>query len=338
MTIELETHHTWPIYGHDWAVQHLRRGLANHRIRHAYLIAGTQSIGKNTLAHVFAMALNCLSEDVNLRPCGVCRSCKLIQSGNHPDMLYSELDPTTGALKIDSVRAVMSRIAMKPYEGRYRIAIFDDFDHARPQAQDALLKTLEEPPSNAVLILLASSLDSILPTITSRSQVIPLRPVAVNDCRDVLITRYGADESKATLLARLSSGRMGWAIEAAQQPEILNQRDQALDLLENCIKTNRAARFKLAEDLAKDKRSLGTLLELWLTYWRDVLLMVEDTPIKPCNSDREVAMQQMVYGLTVEDTLKAVRATQTMLGYLSLNVNTRLALEVMFLDYPGLAK
>ncbi|MDX1991416.1 MAG: DNA polymerase III subunit [bacterium] len=330
--------HPWPVFGHDWAVQHLRQSLRHNRVRHAYLFTGAQSIGKNTLAHTFAMALNCLAEDVNARPCGVCRSCKLIQSGNHPDLLYSELDPSTGTLKIETLRSLMSRIAMKPYEGRYRIAILQDFDNARPQAQDALLKTLEEPPPYVVLILLASSLETVLSTIISRSQVLPLRPVSVQNCEDVLVTRYGSEMEKATLLARLSGGRIGWAIDAAQNPETLDQRGQALDLLETALKSNRAVRFKLAEDLGRDKRSLQTLLEVWLTYWRDLLLLAEESPIKPCNSDREIQMQQLLYLMDAEEALRATKATQATLDMLPRNVNTRLALEVMFLDYPNLVR
>ncbi|MFW5692320.1 MAG: DNA polymerase III subunit delta', partial [Chloroflexota bacterium] len=127
--------HQWPVYGHDWAVDYLRRGMANTRVRHAYLITGTSGLGKDTLAHAFAMALNCTEPDESLRPCGVCSACKRTRSGNHPDILYTETDANTGALKIEAIRAVTSRIAMKPYDARYRIAIMRDFDRAQPRAQ-----------------------------------------------------------------------------------------------------------------------------------------------------------------------------------------------------------
>lgn len=338
MTAQPLTPHDWPVYGHDWAVQHLRRSIAHQRVRHAYLLTGAESIGKTLLAHTFAMALNCTAPQVDQRPCGVCRSCKLIRSGNHPDMLYPDFDPTTGTLRIEALRALMNRIAMKPYEGRYRVAILADFDRARPQAQDALLKTLEEPPPYAVLILLTTALENILPTILSRAQVLPLRPVPSGVSYAVLTQVYDVEAEKATLLARLSGGRMGWAIRAATEPDALEQRAQALALLETCLNSNRAQRFKLAEDLARDKRALPPLLELWLTYWRDLLLLAEGSPVKPCNSDREVEMQQRLYNITPEEALRATRATLTLLDNLPRNVNTRLALEVMFLDYPGLVR
>jgi DNA polymerase-3 subunit delta' len=328
--------HTWPVFGHDWAVDHLRKCLINGRARHAYLLAGTGSIGKTALAHAFAMALNCGVEDIAERPCGRCRSCRLIQSGNHPDILYSETDPATGALKIEAIRDVTSRLALRPLDGRYRVAILPDFDRAAPRAQDAILKTLEEPPPYAVMILLATSLEAILPTITSRAQVLHLRPIDSRLATGILMDRYGMEADKAGLLARISGGRIGWAIRTIDDPALLQQRDQALDLLEEAIRQNRAGRFKLAEDLGKDKPSLRLLLDLWLTFWRDLLLLAEKSMVKPCNSDRLPALERLLYTVGPQEALRAVRATQTLIDNLSTNVNTRLAVEVMFLDYPGL--
>lgn len=328
--------HHWPVYGHDWAVEHLRKGMANGRIRHAYLIVGPESVGKNTLAHALAQALNCTHPEDVERPCGQCRSCKLIASGNHPDMLYPELDPSTGVLKIEEVRSVTGRIALKPYEARYRIAIFGDFDHAQPRAQDALLKTLEEPPPNAVLILLAPTAESLLPTITSRSQLISLRLVPADTIAEVLIQRRAADPQQAALLASLSGGRIGWAIRAFEDPSLLDQRHLALDLLEQALSQNRAGRFALAEDLGKDKLALPPLLELWQTYWRDALLLCEGSQASPANIDREETLRQLAGTLTPDEALKALRATRQTLHNLVYNLNLRLALEVMFLDYPGL--
>jgi DNA polymerase-3 subunit delta' len=328
--------HHWPIYGHDWAVEHLRKSIANARIRHAYLIVGSESIGKETLARALAMTLNCTHEDENARPCGQCSSCKRIASGNHPDIIYSELDAGTGALKIEEVRSVTSKIALKPYEARYRIAILRDFDHARPQAQDALLKTLEEPPPQALLILLAPSTESLLPTITSRSQVIHLRPLPTEVIHDVLVNEKQVPDDQAELLARLSGGRMGWVMNALAEPAMLDQRTEALNLLENLIPMNRAKRFEVAESLSKDKLALYPLLELWQSYWRDILLMCQGAGANPANIDRLDSLRQIANQTTADEALTAIQATRTLLSNLSTNLNLRLAIEVMFLDYPGL--
>jgi DNA polymerase-3 subunit delta' len=329
------THH-WNLYGHDWAVEHLRRGMLNARVRHAYLITGPQGIGKLALAQAFAMALQCQHADITLRPCGECRACKLVRSGNHPDLIYSQLDGSTGALKIEEVRAITSKIALKPFEGRYRIAVLNDFERAQPRAQDALLKTLEEPPGAAILIVLAASTDGILPTIISRCQSLALTLLPQNVVGSVLVEHFGAQPAQASLLSRLSGGRLGWAIRALQDPSQLEQRSLALDMLEALLKENRAGRFAQAEELAKDKLALITLLELWQTFWRDVLLLVEETALPPVNADRVEVLQRLAQSTTPEQALAALKVTRDTLGHLAYNVNVRLTLEVMFLDYPGL--
>jgi DNA polymerase III subunit delta' len=328
----------WPVWGHDWAVNFLRSSLLHKRNRHAYLITGTKQIGKHQLARAFAMALNCSHEDEAERPCGQCRSCRLIYSGNHPDMLYTSRDERTGQLKIDALRDIMRLIALKPYDSRFRIAIFEGFDHAAPRAQDALLKTLEEPPPHAVLILLAESHENIMPTITSRCQVIPLRPVPMDEVKQHLMI-HGATEEKATLIARLSSGRMGWALDALKEEKPLQERDDMLNMLADALNGTRVRRFALAEELEaihkKDHEAIPTLLETWQSYWRDVLLQVENSPVKPCNTDRLIEIQQLANRLSPKAALKALNATRLLLyETLKTNANVRMAFEVMFLDYP----
>jgi len=339
MDTEYSGSHYWHVYGHDWAVDFLRKSLLHRRVRHAYLLTGTQSIGKSTLAHTFAMALNCTHEDETLRPCRECRSCHLVMSGNHPDLLYSETDAKSGALKIDAIREVTRLIALKPYDSRYRVALFHDFDRAQPRAQDALLKTLEEPPPHAVLILIAQSTGQIMPTIGSRCQNLHLRPAPTGIVKDVLL-QEGADEDTAELLAGLSGGRIGWALDALQNDEVRAYRQEILDELSAIINGNRAARFDIAEQLGKiankDKNALRYRLEWWLTFWRDALLLMENSPIQPCNQDRLAELQQLVQHSEPDAPHTALRATQTALRQLDTNANVRLLLEALFLDYPGL--
>lgn len=337
-TIQDLASHNWHIYGHDWAVDFLRRGLLNGRTRHAYLITGTRSVGKMTLAQNFAMALNCDHEDITQRPCFQCKACKSTLSGNNPDLIYSQVEDS-GRLKIDEVRRVTRMLALKPYSSRHRIAIFDDFDMASPQSQDALLKTLEEPASYAVLILLAQSTDRILSTITSRSQIIPLRPVGLEVIKEQLLT-HGAEDHHADLIARLSSGRMGWALEALADEDILAFRSDMLDMLRDIVAGSRVERMKIADQISRkmgrDKPLLRYILEIWQTYWRDVLLESYESPVKPCNSDRKEEIRTLVMQLDSNQAYQAMDATRRTLKALNTNANVRLALDVLFLDYPGL--
>ncbi|MEO1166062.1 MAG: DNA polymerase III subunit delta' [Chloroflexota bacterium] len=333
--------HNWHVWGHDYAVEFLQRSITNQRNRHAYLITGTPGIGKNKLAHAFAMALNCTHDDLGVRPCGECRSCKLIYSGNHPDLLYTDRDERTGRLKIDTLRDLMKLLALKPFNSRYRVAILEGFDRADPRAQDAMLKTIEEPPPHAVLLLMAESTENIMPTIISRCQIVALRPVPPEQIKAYL-QMHGADEERAELLARLSSGRIEWALEALKNEVIMEERDDMLKMLNEVVYSKRVKRFEIAGELEKvarkDNDAIRYLLETWQTYWRDVLLMAEGSAVKPCNSDRRVEMQQLVQTIRAEDALRALQATRTLLNTtLKTNANMRMAFEVLFLDYPGLS-
>jgi DNA polymerase-3 subunit delta' len=309
--------------------------MAYERIRHGYLIVGAESVGKETLARQFAMALNCT--DSERKPCGQCSACRRIATGNHPDVLYTQRDSETSPLKIEELRSMMQKLALKPFEARYRIAVFRDFDTAQPRAQDALLKTLEEPAPHAILILLAKSLEPVLPTITSRSQVIHLRPAAVQTVYETLTELFNADEDRARLLAHLSAGRMGWAISALNNEEVLGQRAGAFDLLINILGMTRVERFKLSDDLSKDKAALITLLELWLSFWRDVFLLAENSGLEPTNIDQAAALDQLKDRMSGEEAATAVSATRKTIGLLTdTNANARLALDVLLLDYPGI--
>ena len=206
MTDISQTAHNWPVYGHDWAVNHLRKAIAHDRTRHAYLFAGVDNIGKRTLAYSFAMALNAPlpGEPGNIDHDQ--RAARNIKGGSHPDIVLSERDEKTGALKIDAVRALTTKLALKPYEAAYRFAIIDDFQFARPQAQDALLKTLEEPAETSILLILASSTDGVLSTITSRCQVMNFRPLSVDATRRALENQHHVPPPDADLIARVSGG------------------------------------------------------------------------------------------------------------------------------------
>ena len=328
----------WPVIGHEWAVEFLQRALRHGRNRHAYLISGSPSLGKMRLALAFAQALNCEAEAPAQRPCLACRACTAIGRGHDPDLIVAAMED--GApLKIDAIRDVARLLALKPYSARYRIAILDDFHLVAPLAQDALLKTLEEPPGHAILLLLAASAERVLPTIRSRAQQLPLRPAPSE-----LISRHliggGCDEERADLLARLSGGRVGWAISACADDAPLAFRNEMLESLSRVLKGTRLLRMKESEALSrragKDKALLRSALEIWQTYWRDVLLQCYESPVKSCNSDRRAQIRADAARLEPAVALAALAATNRTLQALDTNANLRLALDALFLDYPRL--
>ena len=320
----------WSVVGHTWAIEHLVQSLAHARTRHAYLISGPAGIGKTTLARSFARALNCLSDES--RPCGVCRACTMIAADIYPDVSIIEADG--GTMKIEQIRELQHMLALRPVEGRYRVIILRRFDQATPQAMDSLLKTLEEPPPYVILLLTADTTDSLLSTIRSRCQPVSLRPLPASLIRTALQTYFEIDPETAALMAQLSGGRMGWAVRAAQDGSMLDERNDFLNLLETAIAGSRVQRFALAESLSKDKTALQTALGIWQTYWRDVLLLAYSTTTPTMNRDRRHTMQQVAVNTKVDDIYRVLQSIQRTGRYVMQNVNPRLALETLMLDLP----
>jgi DNA polymerase-3 subunit delta' len=333
MSLSSPTTAHWPIIGHDWAVAQLQRAFDHQRARHAYLLQGPRAIGKTTLAKAIAMCFNCTGQP---RPCGECRACRLIQEGKHPDVQMIEAERVGGTLKIDQIRDLQKRLAMRPYEGRFRVAILRRFQEAQAAAQNAILKTLEEPAGNVVLILTVEEPSAILPTIYSRCQIFNLRPLSIVQTSTALRHHWQASETQARALAHLSGGRIGWAIRALNDESELESRGQILDTLQEALTQTRLQRFALAEKLADDKSKLLEMLDFWQIFWRDVLLLASGSQAHLVNIDRETAMLSLAQTIGLDKTEAALQATRTAITQLNANGNTRLILEVLFLDYPFL--
>jgi DNA polymerase-3 subunit delta' len=256
-------------------------------------------------------------------------------AGNHPDL--RRVEPQNGSLKVDQVRELTHQLALAPIEGPWQIAVLDRFELATAGAANALLKTLEEPPPTVVLVLLAQQAEALLPTIVSRCQVIPLRPIPRTIVEHALIHRWMVDAEHAKLLSHVCGGRLGWAVSAAQTPGLLGRRDQVLDDLVTLLRDNRVARFAYAESLARrDQESILETLELWTGWWRDVLLLSSHSPVPLTNIDRQKELARAAGQYGIKDTQSVLVALQTTQDQLARNANTRLALEVLLLALPGL--
>lgn len=321
----------WPIIGHAWAVELLRHHIENRKVSHAYLFTGPEGVGRTTLALAFAQALVCQSAD---RPCGTCRACQHVRAGIHPDVRL--LEPEGGTLRVEQVRSVTREASRRPLEAPYRVFILTHMEQAHPSAANALLKTLEEPPSHVVLILTAAAQDAILPTLVSRCQVLALRPVPEADLVRALEEEHGMSAQEALLLARLSGGRPGWAMQAAQDASFWQLRDQAFDLVSTFAQNaSRWVRLQEAERWAKaaSEERLTFIRHLELIY-RDVLVVQEGGTKMLRNVDREAMLHALAEKLPHDQTVAFLGRLIETQRYMQSNVNIHLALDVLFLGAP----
>ena len=318
----------WQVIGHPWAVELLGRAISAQRIAHTYLFTGPANTGKAHLARELAAALNCTGD---APPCRVCIPCLKTMRGVHPDVTLVE--PDSDKFKIDQVRELQRNLSLSPYEGRWRVCLMTDFQTATVEAANALLKTLEEPPSRVVLILTATEASLLLPTIVSRCQVLPLRAVPLLEIERALIERWHVPQAQARVLARLSAGRVGWAIRAAQDAAILVRRQQRIEELQELLQKGRAAKILAAERLS-EREDLAEMIRFWQTWWRDVVLLCSGCEELVTHLDCLSPLRHQAQQSDLAAAEKALRYTEAALTQLEQNVNPRLALEVLLLSWP----
>ena len=327
----------WDMIGHGWAVELLRGQVARGQARHAYLFCGPAGVGRRTLALRLAQMLNCTGvkniRNIEGEPCGECRECKQIEDMRHPDLAIIQADDEGGVLKVEQIRELRRVLALKPYQSRFRVAMILRFQEATDSAANALLKTLEEAPAHAILILTAEQSELLLPTITSRCEVLNLRPLALPSVESALIKR-GKDPESARLIAHLSGGRPGFAFRMAADEHILTDRLKILNELEQLLEATRLEKFSFADQLAKDRGSMRQTLLIWLSYWRDVLLMASGSELSVTNIDRKDEIERLALKLKLPGTRRLVNQLVSALEQVDRNVNSRLIAEVLLLDWP----
>lgn len=331
----------WNIIGHEWAVEMLKKHVASGTARHAYLFAGPPGLGRRSLALRFAQALNCQTSLEPGIPCGQCRDCRQIEAMQHADLHVIQAvgedgnSKLGGILKVDQIRDVRRFLTYKPYQSNYRVALFLRFQEANESAANALLKTLEEAPSYAVLILTADSPEQLLPTIVSRCEVLRLRPLKIEEVRQALEDK-GFEANQSKWVAHISGGRYGAARQLIGSEELSIEREERLDELHNLISGSRVQKFAYAEKLAKDRDAMRQTILIWLTYWRDVMLRTAqaDTPL--INMDRNMEIEDLASRMNLSTARLTVRGLESALEKMDANVNPRLLAEVMLLDLPKL--
>lgn len=320
----------WEIIGHDWAVELLSHSLATGRMAHAYLFAGPPQIGKTRLALALAQALNCTQP---APPCGACVSCRKIAKQVHPDVRLIVGEGAGESIKIDQVRALRREAVLAPYEGQHRVFVLRQIERATVEAANSLLKTLEEPPAHVVLVLTAVHAEALPATVVSRCQCLNLRPAALHLVESAMQAR-GFSPHKAHLLARLSGGRIGWALRAGMDDAVLHQRQEAQDRLIELLCADRIKRLDFAYETSREPAAANHLIEQWISWWRDLLLLCSGIEGDVVNIDRLDELRSSAKRSTALQAWAALQALQETDAQLKDNVNARLALEELWLKLP----
>lgn len=332
--------HSWNIVGHEHAILTLQRALASERVRHAYLFSGPEHIGKALLARRFAQTLLCTtSPDPRVapqHPCNTCLSCRKVMHNNHPDVHYISRPLDKQFILIDQVRALQSDAARKTMEGRRNIFIIDGMQDMNVQAANCLLKTLEEPEADVALLLTVTDPGLLLPTILSRVQQVPMHLLTSTQIKSALEERWQVAPDEATLIAALAAGRMGWAARAVEKEDMLEERKEQLALLAKLPSLSRVQRFEIAQQLSGEGDKLRGILELWLLWWRDLLLTANASHDLVVNIDMAPVLQKQAAKIGPDESRRMVRTILGTMEALDQNVNARIALEVLMLDVPSL--
>ena len=326
----------WNLIGHQWAANLLQEHIRRGAVRHAYLFTGPEGVGRRTLALRFAQALVCEHPLAAGEACGQCRACRQVAQQTYPDLHVVQRAEDATVIKVEQIRALERTLALTP-RGPYRIALLRNFEDAHASAANALLKTLEEPPGKVVLLLTAESAESLLPTVVSRCEVLRLRAVPTDTLSTALQTRHGLPAERADFLAHLSGGRPGYALRLHQNPDLLAARAEALDALLRLLPADRIQRFAFAEKAAKARDDVRNTFAVWLSFWRDVLVLTSAASVPLTHVDYQPQLEALAASLSADQALNVVQSLTQALDDLDRFVNTRLVAENVMLVLPRIS-
>lgn len=319
------------IVGQEQIREHLQNALETHKVSHAYIINGEKSSGKEFIARIFAMALQCEREGVE--PCNECHSCKQALSDNQPDIIRVTHEKP-GTISVDDIRTqVNNDVAIKPYSSRYKVYIINEAEKMTPQAQNAILKTLEEPPEYAVILLLVSNLNTLLPTILSRCVVLNMKPVRDELVKSYLMEQLQVPDYKADVCVAFARGNLGKAKALASSEEFENVKNEALGLLKYIQDMEIPEIVAAVKKVGEFKLETSDYLDILAIWYRDVLLFKATADASHLVFREEIQAIRKVAGRSsYEGIEKVIRALDKAKKRLEANVNFDLVMELLFLE------
>lgn len=337
----------WDVVGQERALLLLQRSLEAGSLAHAYLFVGPAHVGKMTLALNLAQALNCEAAEP---PCGECDTCHRIASAKHADVQVIDLGSggdsseaeTRVKISVEQIEQLQHSASLPPFEGKHKVFILDGVEFLSIGAANRLLKTLEEPVGKVIFLLLTTN-ESLLPaTIVSRCQRVELVPLAAGEVEGALYNRWGVEPEKARLLARLCGGCLGWAVSAAGDDSVLQRRAEWLDGLLELTEAGNEQRFayvaQLVDRYSQNRVLVRERLELWVDWWRDLLMVKVGCSDAVTNADRLTTLAEMAKGYKLTEIRAFIDSIRVAGEQLRLNANPQLVLEVLMLSIPDEGK
>lgn len=317
------------VLGQNHITKHFENAIKMGKISHAYIINGEEGTGKMRLAVEFAKALQC--ENGNGVACGQCKSCKQTDSKNQPDIKYVTYEKT--GIGVDEIREqINDDIDIKPYSSRYKIYIVNHSEKMTVQAQNALLKTIEEPPEYAIIILLTTNADTFLQTILSRCVVLNIRPVKEDIIKNQLMSQYGISNYEAGIAAVFSGGNPGKAIKLATSEDFKELKDSIVTMLNALEKGGMDIVTTHVKEAASFKTQIEEYFSLMRIWFRDVLLYKATRDIDSLIfQDEYKIIQEMAEKMEYAGLNKILKAIDNAQSRINTNVNFDVTMEVLFL-------
>lgn len=317
------------VIGRKNITEHLKNAIRLNRVSHAYIFCGEDGIGKNFVADIFAAALQC--SEYNGEPCCRCKACRQAESGNHPDII--RVLHEKAAIGVDDIRAQLNNdIAIKPYSGRFKIYIVDEAEKMTEAAQNALLKTIEEPPEYAVILLLTNNTSAFLPTILSRCVMLNLKTVSRESIRTYLMETCRIPDYQAEVAAAFSGGNLGKAIRYASSEDFAHRREDVLHLVKYIGEMQISEIMEYLKHLAEDKPAIQDCLDLMLLWYRDVLLF------KATRDTEQIIYREELFTIQKQAAEKGfealghiIQSFGTVRTRLNANVNFEASVELLLL-------
>lgn len=319
------------IIGQEQIKEHLQNALTAKKVSHAYIINGEKSSGKEFIAKVFAMALQC--EKGEVEPCQECHACKQALTDNQPDIIrVTHEKPNT--ISVDDIRAQINNdVVIKPYSSRYKIYILNEAEKMTVQAQNALLKTLEEPPEYAVIMLLTANVNSLLPTILSRCVVLNMKPVADSLVRKYLMEQMQIPDYKAEVCVAFARGNIGKARLLASSEDFENVKNEAVSLLKYIQDMELHEIIAAIKKINDYKLEVNDYLDIMAIWYRDVLLFKATNDVNHLVFREEIqAMRNIASRSSYEGIESVIEALQKAKNRLNANVNFELTMELLMLE------